>query len=363
MFGLFTKNGERLTHSFPVKKYSGFNFIKEHYLQELSKVKHYYRNRERATSNTNLISKLVSLLIQNIDLDDYTYAALVKAESRFIAKQLKITNNVSHGDYHENIFYKENSIEILLEVTSDSLLYNLKNTWEEIVPVRCIYTENTDLDFYQMDGSKSLNKLMLSVYEIDTVMLMLQYKYWAKFRMESGQSINPNAFVINYVLPNIISNMLDLTLFNRYLALANNKIIPKFKIGHPFVVSDYSDKIDNIFKVVVSDTDDENIYLEQLIMTIPSIVNSNMLYALALHHVYYTRQSEWVLWSSRFFYIYELLIALGERGISKNREELYELPAKIRQLENRSTEIKLPGILMQDLDNKVMEIKRKLGRR
>jgi len=363
MFNLFTNSKKLTEHQFTIKQYSRLDFIKRRYKSELLRIKEYYRNRERVTSNSHMLNKLIQLIVPNIELSDINYLKIVSADAIYYARHFGLINNNSFGSYKENMFYNSNSIEVLYYVENYIDILNLKNNWKELVPIKCVYNEDTDLDFYVPYGKKDYTSLHMSVYEVDIIMLMMQYKYWALERIKNNDGISPNTFLTMVVFPNMMDSILNISLFNRFIMLSKGISPDSFKYDHPFHVIDMSYDIDIVLSDIIDDLQYENIYIEQLLSTLFSITEDeqDMLDVLRINKQFFTRQSESILWISRTRYIKELLVFLGAKGLAKNRDNLYYLPAKIRQLENRSASINLPGSLLQNMYNDIGEITRILN--
>jgi len=335
LFKLFTNNND--TTQFPIKHYSRFDLIKRRYLEELDTIKTYYRNKDRAVDNRHILNRIITLLAPNVYLDNYEYYKIVTASSELLSKQFDIVSNLHSGKIHDNLFFGNNSKEILLYTDSGLDPYDIEDNWIDIPAVRVIYTEDTDLSMNIPFNNNDYIVPVLHVMTIDINLMLLQYKYWAIQRIDNDMGINPNVFISQIVLPNMLDNMLDLAIYNRFNSLLQGFKIESNKFNHPFHVLDYSKGIDNILKKVIKDVKNTNIDIIQLYKTIPTIVNDNMYQALQIRKDYFTKQSEWVLFVSRIPTIYYTLLVLGEKGIKRNKDKLTRLPAKIKQIERSKT--------------------------
>lgn len=364
MLNIFTDANFGKFINYPIKKYTQFDYIKRRYVDELNKIKDYYHNRIRAVENTHPFSKIINNLSPSLDIDNLEYFKIVSADAIYLSKQYGFTSNISQGKPFANLFYKDNSTEFLLYVENQIDPYELTDDWVNISPARVIYTENKDLDFHIMDGSKSLSYPQYTIIEIDVVTMMMQYKLWANERVKTDDSTNPNVFIATIVIPNMLDNMLDLTIYNRFMSIGIDRGgLPKFDIKHPFSVLDLSSQLDTILKNSVLNLKEESVYLEQLLLTIPVIVNASMVDALQIHLPYYSSRSEWLLWIARVKHIYRLLVFLGEKGIAKNKEYVNYLPIQIRRLENRASLITLPEELIGQYKETLNSISAIVGKR
>lgn len=355
MLNVFTETSFGKFINYPIKKYPQFDYIKRRYSDELDKVKNYYRERIRAVDNTHPFSKIINNLSPSLELDNLEYFKLVSADAIYLSKQYGFVSNINQGKPFVNVFYKDNSTEFLLYVENEIDPYELGMDWKNAASARVISSENTDIDFNILDGNKKLLYPQYTVIEVDLVMMMMQYKFWALERMSTDDSINPNVFVATVVLPNMLDNMLDITIFNRFLLISENSEITKFDITHPFSVLNLSQQLDFVLKNIARDLKGEGIYLEQLLLSMPVVSNVSMVDTLQIHLPFYSSRSEWLLWISRIRYIYKLLIFLGDKGMARNKEVVNYLPIQIRRLKNRATLITLPAELVEEykvtLDN------------
>jgi hypothetical protein len=305
------------------------------------------------------------MISPNINLDDVTYLKIVTATAKYVSKQFGITSTINYGIAHESIFYGQNSTELLIYTeTSIDLAYVAKN-YDAIASVKPIYHEDTDLDYYVPMGTKDLRKPSLSVFEIDIVMMLMQYKYWALDRIYSDLGTNPNVFVATVVIPNMVYQTFDLALWNRFVAIHRTDYIPKFVIKHPFPLINFDDKADNIYRDILKYVSNNIIPLRGLLETIPAAYSVNMDNVLAIDINYYTAQSEWVIWLSRIFVINDLIDILGEKGRIRNVLLINELPVKMRLLDNRSTRLEgmLPEVIYNRYIDTINSIKEKVGKR
>lgn len=349
----------------PIKKYTRFDYIRNRYLSELNKLKEYYRTREIFIDNKHILAKLVDLLDASLTIDINKYYEIIDTQAPYIARQLGLVSNISNGTIFENIFYKGNSYEIINSVTTDILVFELEKKWKDKECLKVTYTDETDLDFHLLNGSKPKNKTSLTVFELDIPLMMMMYRGWAKERLKNGMNTSSQAFIATIVLPNALDNMLDLTLFNRFIKLTNDEYIKDFRIKHPIPVLDYSYGVDKIYKEVIKDVYNNNIYLDQMLSTIPVMVNNNTKDALHINRPFPNRQSEWVIWVSRVYYIGFILDTLGRRGIRKNLDIFNTLPYLIKELKNRSTNVysMLNDTLLVEFEKNIETIENYVGSR
>lgn len=352
------------TRHYPLKIYGNINVLRKKFNLQYNRVKYYYQYANRATLNNHPLSRLVYDLQLDPTMDVFEYYKRIDSVKDYLSKRYDIVSNINVGNYWNNVFYRSNSKEILLNVDYKVDPYDFLENWNKYIPIRCITSNDPDLDFYPMNGTKDLSENSISVYEIDINILMLMYKYWSLYRLENDLSINTNVFISSIVLPRISRSNLDLAIYNRWRNLSNNIISVNRTYRHPFWTTDYRNEIDKLLKMLIPDTKGKPLYINQLLLYIPTIFKT-LRNCLNLNMDIYTRQSEWVLWLSRIDDIIFLLEYLGERGRQLNIKDIGKLPYLIRRLENSSSPLYniLPKNDVDEFNNKLEKIKSMVGRR
>lgn len=352
--------------SYPIKKYSKWDWIKRRYLFDFYKTKDYYRNRIRAVDNKSMISRLVDVLKESLGLPVYSYLKSVDANARLTSKQFNITSNINYGELHKSEVYGDNSYEAFLYTDTEIDIDYIEHNWRDIASLKIIYNSNTDLDFLvPFNQNKNFKKATLTVFEIDVVKMLLQYYYWAKEQTLLGNSVNTNVFIATVIYPNVLDSYMDMAIFNRFLAIANDIAIDEFITKQPYTTIDYSAGVDRILSGVVKDVKNQSIPLAQLLDSVPMLVKNNANELLYIDNKYYTVQSKWVLYISRLKYVLLLITLMGKKGRSRNRDLLTTLPAYIKQIE-RSSVVVLnsdDNAIILEKANTVEQIKKIVGRR
>lgn len=364
MFELFFLN--KPTQNYPLKHYNKFDLIKRKYLEQLTIVKDYYYNKEQAVNNKHIISRLINTLLPSIDdRDIIDYLRIVDSAARLVSKQFDIVSNINVGKIQKNIFFGKNSFEILLYTESEIDIETISDNWKTLTPIRVIYNEDTALNMKIPDNTGISYIPTLNIMEIDVTLLMMMYREWYLVRMSTGQNTNINTFVSQIVLTNMLDNMLDLAIFNRYTHIAAGMPIPTFTNPHPFYMLDYTQRVDDVLDQVVNDNTDAPMWLEQQILSIPSIVSETMLGALYINHKYTTLQSKWVLILARIPYLKFLVAITGPRGVKKNLDILNHIPNMLKRLERdnimKSRMESVPRLYMKfilDITTLKLEIKK-----
>ena len=100
----------------------------------------------------------------------------------------------------------------------------LNRAYDDIVKDNVTDIYSSLLKDYNIDIA---NMPTLSVYELDLITMLLQYRSWSKVRLSQGLSTDSNIFIAMIVLPNTLDSILDYSLYNRFMAIANGEKIPE----------------------------------------------------------------------------------------------------------------------------------------
>lgn len=361
MFDYFTR--KRREHDYSINIDSNIDTVRRKAKAELYRIIEYYRNRERAVKNTHYLSRLLSASLPDIRLNEYDYLNIANSSAIYIAKQFKITSSVNMGAIHKSIFYGDNSYEALLFVKGNVDYFAIKDYFINYSPIRVIYSEDSDMDYYIPYSNKNFTTPRLSVYEIDLVGMLVQYRWWAKWRLSNGDSTNPNVFIATIVLPNMMCTIFDFSIYNRFINIS--RMIPNEKPinRHPFSIIDMSNVMDRVLLDVYNKVHDQNKELSHILKFIPMVYYKDAKELLDIKHRYNNTNTEWLIVLSRVFVVRDMLNIMGERGMDTNLNLVNEIKITFRYLESRH--IKLDSIPMdgikEDVSNALLTIKEKIN--
>jgi len=352
----------------PININSRMDYIRRRYMYDYYKVMDYYNvSRERAVNNRNILSRLLKMLSNNIDLPVFEYFKYIATDAIYVSKQFDIVSNISKGNIKASQLYGDNVYEAFIYTENEVNLFELEDNWRELRPLRVVYTTTTDLNygFPYENVDKMLPELV--VYELDVVALALQYREWARCRVRDDRSTDHNVFIAMIVLPSVVPDIMDLAVINRFFKIAKGEPIldSKFNI-HPFPVIDYRDKVDDVLKGFCNLLKNKPYDVSIVLDSVPMLFGKTTSDVLLLSNSVYTQQSNWLLAVCRLPYIAELIDVLGKRGIAKNKSELSKLPVEIKRLERMYNDIgsMIPDSYLSGLySSNIDEIKMKIGKR
>ena len=335
MLDFFINNPEHVSYGH--KEYPRWDWIRRNYKDSIDNLINWYNLKSGRINNKHILSNIIARACPGYTMELIPYFKHVATNAKYIASTFKLVNNRSAGAVYSNIFYKENSYEIICEVEQEYDILKVEENYLSYTPLRVIYTEETDLDFHLVNGTKSKPRPQLTVFELDITLMLLMYRAWARRRAKFNLGIDANSFIYNIIIPNTIRSMVDLIIFNRFIHIAKGIHIPMFKLKHKIYVLDYSRGVNDTLVRVAKDMLNTRSPLLQFINTIPTIYYKDMFSTLRLGRSVYTHQSLWSAWISRVKYIDAILDIIGPNGCERNRDLTTLTHYDIKELKNGST--------------------------
>lgn len=328
-----------------------FEDIKRHLRTELQKVLAYYRSAPSKVPNDHLLVKLLSMITVPTYYEPDQYVTAVMARSDYLGRTLGMTSDIHQGTFFEGVFYGAGSQELVLSISRYFDALEIQKKWTSVSSVEVHLHPFTDLEMLPPYGSHGTNELGLSVISVDIPLMAFQYKCYLDdgYRRQDDPSfLNPGYFVHRYILPNMLYRHIDIALFNRYEAYYRRTPIPKITERHPFVILDYSRKIDQILQEYLRIAPTKTMRYDEFLMVFPSIVYSTFLETLRMPEIAPTHQVQWALFLSRLRVIETSIFSLGIKSITTNRDLINVLQRSLKRLNNDKSFDHLPGNLQEE---------------
>ncbi len=193
----------------------------------------YYNVAEKTVSNQHLLVKTIKILSVDLELSIEKYKELVTEKMMFNLNNLGYITFNRRGETMFESIYKYSMNTIMLG-TQEYNMYSLKDTWRTVSPIIVTGHNGTDISF----NHPEYNDNMLDIYfELDPVLLMLQYREWCLVRKSENKSTSIKIFTYQYPLANLIPSFLDHSLVNIYL---EDNLTLYYNPTHPFYIGDMS---------------------------------------------------------------------------------------------------------------------------
>ena len=305
----------------------------------LNRVLEYYNNRRyRVVNNSNMLARLLDTCCPDIHLDLVEFYAHVKASALYLSKRFGITSTIHKGEFLHNVL-QNGASEAYIYTNYEYNLFGSVDEYLQLSSVRTICNPNMDIDYslsYFQTNTTTENDLYF--YEIDPILMCLQYRAWALRQEKYSAPMDRNAFIAMIVIPNMLLQTANLAIWNRFKYMAaGNSFTNKFVNKHPFYITTYDNKLNDILTMAIKKNKQQPYAIHRIINTLPAYGGGDLIDSLILNNKVYTSQSYWFLWMSRVDDILFILDFLGKRGATKNKALITKLPWLITTLYNRIT--------------------------
>lgn len=357
MIEIFTNRKDPIFQGITIQQ--EFKYAKEYYRQALDKLYAYRAENTWWVDNKNIISRLIRKSIDPVGIEDFKYFSYIASYADDFARELEMSSKYNQGKwFFGNTFQGSSEAYYVTDELFD--MSNIAGRWRNLRPIEVMYTDNASLDFSIPDMH---NKHRVTIiFKIKPIELFFQYKYW-KLTRNSEETLSPNHFIGQYLMPRILDSYLDLSLCN---ILANkiedSNFTTEFYSNLPFSISDYSKKIDGAFDWYIGRFKNTKTTLDRLMLNIPMISKANLYEVMKLPQAYFTKQVTWLPLVARIDYIYMMLKLLGEPGIIANTSYTSGIKRYARALYNAGTIFphNTPAIVRRNLDVKLYKIQEML---
>ena len=247
------------------------------------------------------------------------------ARSPYIAKNFLLTSPITVGKIHDGIFYGPGNEEVIIYNEDYFNPYAIAKDWRNIRAVEVIQHNCSDLSLLIPNGKDHYTDQGLSFISVNIPLLLLQYRGFLLEQSLPHNTANYNAglntahFVNMFVLPNMLFSHVEKVIFNRIFNLTIGAPMGKGTSKYPFLVLDYSERMDNILNELIDRMKDKSFLYSSVLQHIPGMFTKDMQVALEVPDFGRTRQVWWACLTSRIRQMYFLMYLGGKNGINMNR--------------------------------------------
>jgi len=308
------------------------NYLRRLYIFNNNNIVNYYRKRNFAVKNNHILSRLLEHIPLLLNYDNYRYLEYISNKLVYLAKHFKLTSELEKGIVHRGYFFGNGGEEIIIASHELFDINYVVNNWKDAKSVRVITTDRDDTKLLLPLGKNDGCKNILSVILINVPMLALQYREFMKEQQINSEILlTKNNFIIKYVLPNMMSDVIDHIFLNRVIeAFYGEKSYEpnyhhRFKIFEPYTqLSKYSINTNKTLK-------SKKIDFINILRNIQLIFNEDASKLLVLPDIGYTRQIRWALLVSRLKYMSFLVDVNKDKKL--NNHYLNDWKRLIKRLE------------------------------
>ena len=335
-----------------------FTHVRDVLCRETEKVVDYYRFHTPRIPSNHLLIKLIHSLNVSMSRELPDYVATVEDKTDMIAKTFKFIHPTnSSATTFDGTFYNENTVEYIVASEEPFNIALAWEKWRSIVPVKIHSHPFSDMSIGIPNGNYPNHMTKGSaVISINIPMLALQYRAWVWNEQNRGEtSRSLESFVSNYVLTNMIKRHTEICLVNRTINFCTERPISEFTRQHPFMVVDYSGKVDEVLVSRDKYLSQRKADFKQLFLVYDTLYFDSWAEVLALPKIAPTRHVSWLFLLSYLPYIYFYLAVIQKQDSRLDRELAVSIKRHIGYMENTQlipTNIdQHSNILLQEIKN------------
>lgn len=296
----------------------------------------YYARSAFRLENSHILIQVLRNLSYDDDRSLEDVITAVTARGPYVARHYGFTSSISVGQAHKRTFYAgKNSEDYILDhrfVDIDP--FSPTSDWRDIAPIKVLYHPAFDLNFILPSGHTQPYQNNFSVVMLDVVLLSLQYHLWKREqRYQHGDDavINPNIFLIHEVLPKMYRSHFTCVLMNNVFLPDgfHTREMARSIPMTPVTMPDISNRVKVLTQELHRVADNRRQTFERTLTSLPLPYGQNALQALKLPRIQNTIQVRWLLWLSRFRYMFELIRLTGDRGLHLNRAHIATLKREL----------------------------------
>lgn len=300
-------------------------YVRDGLRRNLETILRYHRRNPQAVQGSHFLVRLLHSIAIPHSLNLERYFENVDAGTFNTASALKMTSPVSRGMVFNGIFYGPGCHEVLIAHNNYFDLYDAHNNWRNQQPVQVVRHPRSDLMMNLPDGKDTGSETGLAVIMVNIPLLAVMYRAFCQYEAATANEsaeLSVYHFVRMYVLPNMLPSHLDVALFNRLDNLQKGAPLGESKRPHSFALPDYSKKVTDVHKEILTYIHKKRQDFLATLKTIPAAFKSNMAEVMELPDVVPTRQVAWALMLARLNVLAFLFNAGRERINTLNQSEL-----------------------------------------
>ena len=312
------------------------------YRGDLTNVLGKYRSMEKRVYSNHILSRIIKHMDIDVTKNIYDYMTILDSTVLYTIKNFNVSTNITTGKItSDKILSTGDTLLLSADLVKD--YFSLEDTWMNYMSIRPVYYTGIGL---QMNHPTNIGEeLDLSIFEIDVKLLMIQYKYWALKRIELGYDVDPSTFVYTVVLTNMIPELLDLSILNRFYKIGEE--LEEIDSTHNFHTRHNDRILDMELSKLKKRLIKRGMYYEEYLHSIPLVTNKDAYTLMRMFPKALNSNTLWSNYLARANYTLLMIETLGKNGIRKNYNHLKDLDKILKRLK---TSNKLYDINLGDND-------------
>jgi hypothetical protein len=303
------------------------NYLRRLYTFNNDSITSYYKDRNFAIKNTNILSRILEHFPYYQEYDSYRYVSYSMDKIKYLSKHFKFTSEIEKGVVHPAHFFGNKGEELIIADFEQFDISELDKNWQMANSISFLRMHRNDSKLLLPSGKNDESKVGLSTILINIPKLALQYR---NFLIQQSKNVlydkpvyNKNHFVIKYVLSNTIKEIVDHMVLNRVMDrfYGNEIVSPKYK--HKFKIFEPNTQLDRYVEQTIDVITNKKLDFINTLSNIHLMFKLNATELLTLPEILYTRNIKTMLFISRLDHIVFLYdIAEQSKSLGMNKHYL-----------------------------------------
>ena len=223
------------------------DYLKRLFVFNNDSIEAYYQERNFSVKNTNLISRLVEHFPVHLSRDVYSYLESVENTLTYLGKHFQLSSDIEKGVLHPPHFFGNDGDEVIFAGYEPFDAIEFSRNWKSASCIRILKHPRNDTKLLLPLGNDNGCRGGVSSIFIDLAKLAIKYREFVRMNAAKAETdiiLNKNHFVIKYVLPGCMKDIIDHTLLNKVMDAFYGvaETVPKRK--HVFKLFEPSTQLD-----------------------------------------------------------------------------------------------------------------------
>lgn len=283
-------------------------YIKRLYTFNKDAIKEYYLSRNFAVKNTHILSRFLELISPHLNYDAYEYLEYIDSRISYLAKHFKFTSETERGILHPPYFFGNDGSEAILYGYEPIDAYRFIQSWKKQECVKVLTHPRNDSRLLLPLGKDDGNAGGFSCMLIDIRRLALMYREFVREQSnnssnEEGMVLSKNHFVIKYILPSMMEDVIDHTLLNRVMSAFYEIPCTQPEKKYPFMTFVPETQVERYIEDTLDNITRKSMTFLEVLQHIKLIFREDASELLALPDMYSTRQLRPAVTATRVDYM------------------------------------------------------------
>jgi len=298
---------------------SDLPYLRRLYTFNRDSIYNYYLKRNFAVKNTHILSRLLEHFPSFLQYDTFRYLDFSNDKTKYLAKHFKFTSDIEKGIVHPSYFFGNDGEEIILSNYETFNPIDVQRNWETSEVVSVIRHNRNDIKLLLPLGTDDGSRSGLDIISVNIPKLSIKYREFIRTQLYnestgSGLVLNKNHFVIKYILPFMIEDIIDHVFVNKLMDkfYGEEEVIPHFK--HRFKIFEPRIQLERYIDYSLDIITSRKLDFANILRNIQLVFKRDASELLSTNDIGTTRQMQWAILVSKLPY----MIFLYE--VSKNKD-------------------------------------------